>query len=55
MWVAGFLENRHRSIIWAQNCLKQCREGPLHREMAVADFLEIFENWLPLDNFDNAE
>jgi len=54
-WVAGFLEKKHRSIIWGQNWLKQVRDGHLHRETAVADFWETFETWLPLDNFDNAE
>jgi hypothetical protein len=54
-WVAGFLEKKHRSIIRGQNRLKQLRDGPLHWETAVADFLETFETWLPLDNFDNAE
>jgi len=55
VWVAGFLEKKHQSIIEAQNRLKQLRDGPLHWEMAVADFLETFESWLPLDNFDNAK
>jgi hypothetical protein len=54
-WVAGFLEKKHRSIIRGQNRLNQLRDGPLHWETAVADFLETFETWLPLDNFDNAE
>ena len=54
-WVTGFLEKMHRSIILGQNHLKQLRDGPLHWEMAVADFLETFENCLPLENFDNAE
>jgi len=35
--------------------LKQLSDGPLHWEIAVADCLETFESWLPLDNFDNAE
>jgi len=55
VWVAGFLEKKHRSIIRGQNRLKQLRNGPLHWETAVADFLETFETWLPLENFDNAE
>jgi hypothetical protein len=54
-WVAGFLEKKHRSILQEQNCLKQLRNGPLHWEMAVADFSETFEIWLLLGNFDNAE
>jgi hypothetical protein len=53
--VAGILETKHRSIIPEQNSLKQMQNGPLLREMAVADFLETFETWLPLENFDNAE
>ena len=55
VWVAGFLEKKHRCIIPGQNYLKQQRDGPLHRETAVADFLETFENRLPLENFDHAE
>jgi len=55
VWVAGFLEKKHWSIIWGQNRFKQVRDGPLHWEMAVADFLETFEVWLPRDHFDNAE
>ena len=55
VWVAGFLEKKHRSIIPGQNCLKQMRNGPLCWKMAVADFLETFDSWLPLGNFDNAE
>jgi len=27
----------------------------LHSETAVAEWLEIFETWLPLENLDNAE
>jgi hypothetical protein len=55
VWVAGILEKKHRSIIPEQNSLKQMQNGPVLREMAVADFLETFETWLPLENFDNAE
>jgi len=55
VWVAGVLEKRHWSSIQGQNRLKQLRNGPLHWEMAVADFLETFETWLPLDNLDSAE
>jgi len=55
VWVAGFLEIQHRSIIRGQNRLKQLRNGPLHWETAVAEFLETFETWLPLENFHNAE
>jgi len=55
VWVAGFLEKKHRSIIPGQNRLKQQWNGPLHWDMAVADFLKTFEKWLPLENFDNAK
>jgi hypothetical protein len=55
VWVAGFLEKKHWSIIPGQNRLKQMRNGPRRWEMAVADFLETFDTWLPLENFDNAE
>jgi hypothetical protein len=54
-WVAGFLEKKHRSIIPGQNRLKQLRDGPLRWATSVADFLETFETWLPLEIFDNAE
>jgi len=55
VWVAGFLEKKHRYSIRGQNCLKQLRDGPLHWEMVVADFSETFNTWQPLDNFDNAD
>ena len=55
VWVAGIVKKLHRSIIRGQNHLPQLRDGPLHCETGVADFLETFESWLPLDNFDNAE
>jgi hypothetical protein len=54
-WVAVLLEQKHRPIIRGQNRLKQLRDGPLHWETSVADIVEAFETWLPLDNFDNAE
>ena len=44
VWVAGFLEKKHRSIIRGQNRLIQVRDGPLHWKTAVADFLATFEN-----------
>jgi len=53
--VAGFLEKKHQSIIRGQNRLNQVRDGPLHWETAVTDFVATFENWLPLVNFDIAE
>jgi len=37
VWVAGFFENKHRSVIRGQNCLTQLRDGPLHWEMTLAD------------------
>ena len=43
VWVAGFLEKKHQSIIPELNRLKQMRNGPLYWEMVVADFLETFE------------
>jgi hypothetical protein len=55
VWVAGFHEKKHRSILQGQNQLKQVRDGPLHRETAVADSLATFTTWLPLVNFDNTE
>jgi hypothetical protein len=55
VWVAGFLEKNHQFIIWGLNRLKQRRGGPLHKKTVVADSLETFKTWLPLENFDNAE
>jgi hypothetical protein len=55
VWVAGFHKKKHRSIIPGQNRLKQLQDGPLRWEMAVADFLETFDTWLPLVNFNYAE
>jgi len=55
VWVAGFLKKKHRSIIRQQNRLTQSRDGLLHWETTVADFLETFETWLPWENFDNAK
>ena len=55
VWVAGFVGKQHWSIIREHNFLKQLQDGPLDWEMAVADYLESFEPWLPLQNFDNAE
>ena len=42
VWVAEFTEKRHQSSIQGQNRLKQLRDGPLHWETAVADFLLTF-------------
>jgi len=55
VWVAGFLEKKHRSTIRGQNRLEQLRDGPLHWETAVADIVETLETWLPLEIFDNAD
>jgi len=55
VWVARFLEEKNRSIILGQNWLKQLRYGPRHWQTAVADFLETFESWHLLDNFNNSE
>jgi hypothetical protein len=55
VWVAGFLEKKHRSIIRGPNWFERVWERPLHWVTAVADFLDTFENWMPLLYFDNAE
>jgi len=55
VWLAGFLEKKHWSIIPGQKHLNQLRDGPLHWEMIVGDLLETLETWLPVENFDNAE
>jgi len=55
IWVAGFLEKKNRSRIRGQNWLNQFQDGPLRWEMVVADILETFETWLPLENSHNAE
>jgi len=55
VWVAAFLEKKHQSTIRGPKRLKQLNDGHLHWKTAVADSLEIFEDWLPLDNFDNAK
>jgi len=50
VWVAGFHEIKHQSIVRGQNRLKQLRDGPLHWETAVSDFLQTFKTRLPLEN-----
>jgi len=55
VWVAGFLQKKHRSSICRQNHLKRVWAGPLHWDMAIAHFFETFETRLLLDNIDNAE
>jgi len=51
LWVAGGLEKKHWSIIPWQNCLKQCQDGNLHSNTAVADFWRLSRPggiWKPL-------
>ena len=55
LWVAGFLEKMHQSLILGQNRLTQLRDEPLNWETAVADFLETLATWLPFGNIDKAE
>jgi len=55
VWVTGCLEPKHHSNILWQNGLKQLRDGPLLWEKLVAAVLALFENWLPLEYFENAE
>jgi hypothetical protein len=55
VWVAGFLEKKHRPIIRGQNRQNQLRDGPLHWETPVAEFLETFKTWLSWENVDNAK
>jgi hypothetical protein len=55
VWGAGFLEKKNRSIIPEHNRLKEQGDGPLHCERAVADIVELFKKWLPMENFDNAQ
>jgi len=55
VWVAGFPEKKHWSIIPGQNCLNQLQDEPLHWAMAVAELWKTFENWLCLKCFDHAE
>jgi hypothetical protein len=55
VWVAVFIKKKHRFMIRTLNLLKHVRDGPLHWENAVRDFLEAFKTWLPLANYDIAE
>ena len=55
VWVAEFHEKKHQSSIRGQNRVKWLRDGPVHCEMEVAEFLETFETWLHLENFDYVE
>jgi len=50
VWVAGFLKQKHRSIIPGLNGLKQLRDGPLHWEMVVADVLVTIKTSPQLEN-----
>jgi hypothetical protein len=51
VWVAGYCQKKHRSIIWGQNRLKQPGDGPLHWETVGAEFWQTFKTWLPCENF----
>jgi hypothetical protein len=53
--VAGFLKKKDWAINLGNNHWKQQLDGPLHWENAVADVLETFEKWLPLENSDNTK
>lgn len=55
VWVDWFLEEKNWPSIQGQNCWYQVRDGPLHWEMVVAELLKTFLNWLPLNDFDNAQ
>ena len=55
VWVAGFLEKKHQPIMRGQNRSKQLWDRPLHWQTVVADFLDTFETWLTLENFDTGE
>jgi len=55
VWVAGIFEKKHMSIIQENTHSKQLGDWPLHPDTAVSDLLVTFEDWLPLDDFDNAE
>jgi len=44
IWVAGHLEKKYQSIIPELYCFKQQQDGPLHWEMAVADFWRLSRN-----------
>jgi len=55
IWLAGYLDKKHWSIIRGKNHLKRLWDALLHWETAVADFLGTFKTWLPLEHFDNAE
>jgi hypothetical protein len=48
----GFLEKKHRSIIWGQNYPKQLCDGVLYWTMAIADILVAFETSLGLEKYD---
>jgi len=55
VWVAGFLEKQHHSIIRGQIQSKQLLAGLLHWEAVVGDCKDTFESWLPLDIIENSE
>jgi len=49
------IEEKPRSMMKCQNCLKHIRQSPLHWDMAVAEILATFEDWLLMDSFNSAE
>ena len=54
-WVLRNLEKKRQLNIWGQNSVIWWNDEPLNWETAEADFLVIFKNPLPLEDFDNAE
>jgi len=55
VWVGGFLQKEHWSIIPEQNHFKQLQDRTLHLETVVAHFMETVDIWLHLENFDNTK
>jgi len=55
VWVARFIEKRHRSIILGQSHLKPLWDRPLNWELAVIDFMALCRIWLQLKDFNIAE
>ena len=55
VWVAGFLEKKHRSIIPGRSHFEKLRDRHLHWETAVPDIVDGFETWLPLKNVGTAK
>jgi len=55
VWVVGFREKKVQSSMQGHNHMQQLRDGPLHRDTVVADFLATFMMWLKLEIFDNVK